>query len=157
MSIDGYFDSVCKANEENIRNHLICCDEKFSPRLSDRVDLYEYSKKIFQNAVTFEIWIENELVGLVAAYFNDPIAHTAYITSVSVSKAHLGRGLAKKMVNMCLKYAVKNNYHRILLEVFKSNLPAISLYKQFGFFESEDRGAKILMELNLTQEGFLDD
>src|SRR5436190_21860381 len=78
--------------------HLAKCNNDFVPPLSNKVDLELYSKKIAENSVTFEAWINDELVGLIAAYFNDLKQETGYITNVSTIKEYSGKGIASQLL-----------------------------------------------------------
>jgi ribosomal protein S18 acetylase RimI-like enzyme len=115
-----------------IAEHLRRCDEDFVPRLSDRVEIDEYSRRIVQRATRFEAWASDSLVGLVAAYFNSD-KRTAFITTVSVDPGHRKRGLASQLVAQCVAYADERGDSRVLLEVDGANGPAIDLYTTQGF------------------------
>ena len=41
------------ASQNEIHIHLLDCDRYFIPKLSDKVDIYEYSEKIFNAAINF--------------------------------------------------------------------------------------------------------
>ena len=137
--------SVNESTEKDIRTHLLCCDLQFSPLLSDRVDIGEYSRKIREKAFTFEAWGYNALVGLVAAYMNIPDRH-CFITNVSVLSNFTGKGIAARLMNACLEHAGAANIATISLEVSRSSHPAIYLYRKFGFQVIENRGDLLLMQ-----------
>ena len=42
--------------EDKIFQHLIECEKDFTPALSTKVNLREYSQKINEKAMTFEAW-----------------------------------------------------------------------------------------------------
>ena len=65
----SYKIKTASANE--IMIHLKKCSENFDPPLEKKVNLADYSKKLAEHSVSFEAWMESELVGLVAAYLND--------------------------------------------------------------------------------------
>ena len=115
-----------------IAAHLRRCDDDFIPRLSDRIEIDEYSRKIAGRAMRFEAWAIGSLVGLVAAYF-DADGHTAYITTVSVDPQHRKQGLASRLLIQCVAHAQERGYARVLLEVDRENEPAIALYEDLGF------------------------
>jgi ribosomal protein S18 acetylase RimI-like enzyme len=120
------------ASAPAIAAHLRRCDDDFIPRLSDRVEIDEYSRKITRRATRFEAWAIGSLVGLVAAYF-DAVAHTAYITTVSVDPQYRKRGLASRLLVQCVASAQERGCTHVLLEVDRDNGPAIDLYKEVGF------------------------
>ncbi len=140
--------AVKTASEHDIRSLLFLCDDSFGPPLSQRVDIAEYSKKIFDKAITFEAWHGKDLIGLVAAYFNDASGSAGFITNVSITSDYMGKGIATDLMSSCLSYARQCGFKNINLEVLNTNLQAISLYKKFGFKETGTRDNTILMNLN---------
>ncbi|PIY97322.1 MAG: GNAT family N-acetyltransferase [Candidatus Kerfeldbacteria bacterium CG_4_10_14_0_8_um_filter_42_10] len=138
------------ATEAEIYTHLKECDDNFIPPLSEKVDVQEYSKKLYGKSVTFEAWSKNILAGLVAAYFNDPKNQTGYITNVSLIKDYSGRGIASRLIEDCIQYAKQNKFREIRLEVNKDNGPAIHLYKKYGFIEYEKNDNSLFMMFKVS-------
>jgi ribosomal protein S18 acetylase RimI-like enzyme len=134
----------------SVHEHLLKCDADFVPRLSEKTDITLYAEKIAENSVTFEAWIHEELVGLIAAYFNDVNGLSGFITSVSTLKKHAGKGIASALMKMCVDYAVSHQFAEILLEVFKENKAAIQLYKKHNFYQTEIKGDSIIMKKDLN-------
>ena len=122
------------------------CSIEFKTQLNINVDIKKYGKKIFDFAITFEFWDKNELVGLVAAYFNNNIVKVGFITSVCVRKEYQNCGLATILLNDVINYAEKNNYLKIKLEVYLENIKAISLYKKLGFKIIEETDKNFTMK-----------
>lgn len=137
------------ATEFNIYNHLSECDIEFVKALSERVDLIEYSKKIYNKAVRFEAWAGDTLVGLVATYCNDQSNQLAYITSVSVLNAWQGKGIAAQLLQRCIEHIEKLRIHCVSLEVARGNVPAIGLYEKYGFVVADSGESSITMNLFL--------
>jgi ribosomal protein S18 acetylase RimI-like enzyme/2-polyprenyl-3-methyl-5-hydroxy-6-metoxy-1,4-benzoquinol methylase len=135
------------ASEQEICSHLKESDSNFSPPLSTRVRIDDYSRKIFENAVTFEARAGDALIGLVAAYFNDLKSHEGFVTVVSVVKGHTGQGIATELMTQSIAYAKQHGFKTIRLEVQKDNCPAIRLYQKFGFEHAGKRGDYATMEL----------
>jgi ribosomal protein S18 acetylase RimI-like enzyme len=138
------------ASAQEIQAHLGACSRNHKPPLDTRVDLAEYALKISRHAVTFEAWANGSLVGLVAAYLNDAAGRTGYITNVSVTPEFLGRGVASKLMDMCLERAAAIGMAVLVLEVGRANAAAIELYRKLGFEESGDNGDFITMKLSLA-------
>ena len=137
---------VKTASEKDLGAHLYACNDNFNQPLSQRVNIEEYAQKIFKNAITFEAWLDGELVGLVSAYFNDSNnPSSGFITNVSVKIDFMGKGLATTLMNNCLDYAQKLNIKKISLEVSSDNNSAIRFYKKFGFTEIETQGNSVIM------------
>lgn len=140
------------ATQEDIQAHLVGCDGNFSPRLSLKVDIGEYSRKISAKAQTFEAWFGDTLVGLVAAYLNDRGARSGFITNVSVAKAFMGRGIAWALLDRCLDRSRQEGMEAIGLEVSMESREAIRLYEKLGFSELERKGETVLMRLTISEK-----
>lgn len=141
------------ASQLQILNHLLDCDARFKPPLSERVAIPDYAMKIHQQAHRFEMWRDTELVGLVAAYF-DEIKKRAFITNVSVAAPLLGRGIASKLIAHTIDRAMTSSLDRVCLQVDASNVHARNLYVKHGFRTLAHESGSVLMELDL-REGYL--
>ena len=137
------------ASKQEIYSHLMKCNENFIPPLEKKVNIHEYSNKIFQKAVTFEAWTTDTLVGLVASYFNDPDGQSGYVTNISVIRSYMGKGIASILLNRCIDYGKRNSFRSIRLEVVKANHQVINLYRKFRFQKFEDKHNSILMKLDI--------
>lgn len=137
------------ATEKNIFLHLTYCNNNFTPPLSERTDLGSYAKKIFENAVTFEAWSDDQLIGLIAAYLSADDTRSVFITNISVTKEFTGKGIASRLLRNCIAHCVKNDYFVITLEVNRNNSPAISFYQKNQFMQSETRGDNLILKLEL--------
>lgn len=125
--------SLDKASAEQIAEHLSNCDADFIPTLSSRVVIKDYAEKLASKSMRFEAWAGGSLVGLVAVYCNDQDKRIAYITSVSVLKEWMGKGIAANLLKQCIECAKEIGMQRISLEVASDNMPAINLYQKMGF------------------------
>ena len=133
------------ATSGDILAHLRECDKSFHPVLSSRVDLVNYSEKIFRQAVTFEAWHGSNLVGLVASYFNDLQTRVGFITSVSTVPEWKGRGSARTLMVMALGYADSHGFQAVNLEVGEENLSALGLYHRLGFEEQGHTNGMLIL------------
>lgn len=138
-----------KAVEAQIVEHLSRCDADFVPSLSGRVAIDDYANKIASKATRFEAWSGGMLVGLVAAYCNNHEKRIAYITSVSVLKAWTGKGIAAKLMKLCVEHAKASGMRQISLEVASDNTPAIKLYEKSGFVAGKANAPFVTMDLYL--------
>ncbi|GAA4753324.1 GNAT family N-acetyltransferase [Flavisolibacter ginsenosidimutans] len=136
------------ATEAEIATHLSQCAAGFIPPLDQRINIAEYAAKLFAKAVSFEAWNDGLLEGLIACYFNSE-SKQAYITSVSVSKALQGGGVALQLLLNCLQYGKQHGMKTIRLEVNKDNLRAINFYERNGFAKEEANGNSFFMFLSL--------
>ena len=71
------------SREEDIFQHLLRCDARYTPPLGTRVEIGAYAKKIRDEAWTFESWDRRRLAGLVAADV-DLYKRSCFITDVSL-------------------------------------------------------------------------
>ena len=133
------------ASEQAIYSHLMKCNENFIPLLENKVNIQEYSAKIFKKAVTFEAWDGDIMIGLIAAYFNDPDGQSVYITNVSIIRPYMGKDIASILINRCIDYAKQNSFRSIRLEVAKANYKAVNLYRKFRFQDYEDKDKDTLI------------
>jgi len=143
---------VCEntASQLQILNHLLKCDARFKPPLSERVAIPAYATKIHQYAKRFEMWCNTELVGLVAAYFDDS-EKKAFITNVSVVDQLLGRGIASALIFHTVDRARACGLERICLQIDAANVNARSLYEKHGFRTVAQEACSALMELDLRK------
>jgi ribosomal protein S18 acetylase RimI-like enzyme len=134
------------ATQEQISEHLRGCDRVFVQKLTARMNLDTYSKKLFEKAFRFEAWEDRTLVGLVAAYFSGGFSSSvAFVTNVSVLKSHSRLGIAGNLLGRCSDRALKNGKTDLRLEVDRGNMAAISLYQKMGYSMVEDCAKTIIM------------
>jgi|ERR1035437_220606 ribosomal protein S18 acetylase RimI-like enzyme len=117
----------------DIYNHLFLCNNQFIPPLNEKVILEEYALKLQKLSITFEAWNETKLIGLIASYFNDSNQSNGFISNVSVLTDFSKTGIASKLLELCKKYALKNNFRSITLNVDCKNISAHNLYLKNGF------------------------
>ena len=140
---------VGTADEAQILEHLRACSAQFVPPLDSRVEIGAYARKLHAHAMCFEAWSGDTLVGLVAAYVNDPARVSAFLSSVSVLPAALGSGLASDLLRVCVRHCEEMRFSRIDLEVAAANERARRLYQRHGFIEQRDQAGTIGMMLPL--------
>jgi ribosomal protein S18 acetylase RimI-like enzyme len=138
-----------RATHAEISEHLSRCDADLVSPLSGRVEIKNYAKKITSKATRFEAWSGGTLIGLVAAYCNDQETHIAYITSVSVLREWMGKGVSSHLMNQCIEHAKVSGMRQISLEVARGNTPAIRLYEKNGFAAGKENAPFVSMDLYL--------
>lgn len=136
--------SLNEASLDQIHRHLQGCDESFIPRLSERVLIHEYARKIYEYARRFEFWEGRELVGLLAAYLNES---TVFITNLSVLPSFRGSGISRRLLDQCRSMAMGANRRVLELEVDARNIIAVGIYKKYGFEEIRLTGFTVVMRL----------
>ena len=143
--------AVNQAGIAEIAAHLARCDAHFIPPLSGRVDIDAYAAKIASHAERFEAWTGRALVGMVAAYCNDPSRRAGFITSVSVAPERSGEGIATRLLEDCIRHSRRAGFTLIRLSVDRGNAAAIRLYERCGFSAGPAQGSDIPMFLDLTE------
>jgi ribosomal-protein-alanine N-acetyltransferase len=92
--------------------------------------------------------LNNELASLIVAEFEKTIvgfsnlyivAGEIQIGNFAVAAGFRNRGVGKKLMERIFETARENNCGQLLLEVRKSNKPAVDLYKSYGFVETGTR------------------
>ena len=136
---------------EDIYSHLKECNYNFIPPLDEKVNIMNYSKKIYEKAITFEAWDEKILIGLIATYLNDAENKMAFITNVSTIKEYMGKGIANELMKMCISYSKSHNFNEINLEVSSKNTDALNLYKKYGFVKNKEEDSITFMRLILNK------
>ena len=130
-----------------IADHLRACNSSFVPPLGARVEIEDYAAKLVARAERFEAWSNDRLVGLLAAYCNDPERKLAFVTSVSVLPAWYGQGVASRLLRACIEQVRHGRFERIELEVDARNSAATLLYEKHGFAVTCTRDQKQTLQL----------
>ena len=115
------------AENKDVSDILSLDDENFSNNFDEKFYL-EYIKN--QRVIVAEN--QKNIVGYIL--FNQ-ILDEAEIYKIVVSKNFRKKQIAFKIMEFLLNELKKNNVKKIFLEVRKSNIPAINLYKKCGFIE----------------------
>jgi ribosomal protein S18 acetylase RimI-like enzyme len=130
--------------------HLLTCDASFAPRLSERVTVASYARKIVDNATRIEAWLGMELVGLVAVYGLTPPGDAAFITNVSVLPPWQGKKIASGLIAETIAHVTDAGIKLIKLQVHHHNLVALRLYQAFGFKTDTNETDQTTMTLHLN-------
>ena len=128
--------------------------ENFSPSLYQRLDNYsKFIDKLYQHADNYAVVEEDILMGMISFYANDPVKKTAYITEIIVDKPYQGRGIGRKLIDICVGVSVRKGMNKIRLEVKKDNTGAIHFYNRLGFrYESDKSEEAVYMYCDIGRE-----
>jgi ribosomal protein S18 acetylase RimI-like enzyme len=138
---------------KHIQQHLTVCSNTFIPNLDSYVNINNYSKKIFEQAILFTKFDNDKLIGLVAVYDN-PIEKLGWITNVSVDPNYFRKGIASELLRECKEYFENRRYFSIFLEVFADNKKAIKLYNKHGFINYKIKNNKMTLKQHLTERDY---
>lgn len=86
----------------------------------------------------FGAFTESELVATAAVGFTSKFQssrHKMLMWGVFTSPRYHRQGLSRELVEIAIQHACGNGVHRVNLQVFVPNEPAIALYKSVGFVE----------------------
>jgi ribosomal protein S18 acetylase RimI-like enzyme len=145
-----YSRQQCK--QTDILEHFSHCDPLFVANIANRISLSNYTDKIVRTSVTFEAWENQKLIGLIAAYINDPELITGYITNVSVVTSYNRQGVASRLLENCIIFAQNQGFKELVLEVAENNKPAINFYIKHGFEVKFNKNNYVVMKHYLVKK-----
>ena len=122
-------------------------DNDYFEKLSDRVDIVEYSQKLLDSAVQFTLRKDVDLIGLSPCYFNNDKEKIGYISSLTIKDGHRGRKLGSAMIKQIEQYAKEKNYHTVMVKIHHDNHISHNFYLKNGFFDfivDEDNSFRLL-------------
>lgn len=104
--------------------------------LEERCFTVPWSEKLLEKCLESpldQVWVLED-GGEIAGYCNlRIIAGEGELMRIAVHPAKRGRGYARELMEELEKHASENGAQSLLLEVRASNLPAICLYKSYGY------------------------
>lgn len=131
-----------RGSVEDYEAHLKACDALFPTALSERIDLHEYARKLHDRATSFELWDDDQLIGLLAAYFDTDVAFISHICVLPEAPKGSGHDLLIRL----LDEAAWQQKQLIRLHVETTNTHAISFYGKHGFIGIGQVGNDLIME-----------
>lgn len=129
-------------SEQDIRrmaNILVAIDSQYLFPTDDETKLYEYAKKLVDNAYNFILTEGNRDIGTISVYANNFVTKTAYTSTIGIIPSYRGGRMVKYLVEMVLDFAKEVGMVYYRAEVHKANEKwANFLTSKFGFqIESE--------------------
>lgn len=136
------------SSQLDILYHLQNVSSAFVHDLSNRVDVKEYSQKLFSMAEREEAWSGDNLIGLVAYYINQD-TQKAFITNVSIDIRFQKQGIATKLLENVKCVAVNERMKLISLEAANDDeLIAFYLHNGFSLHKRVmDSNSELIMHL----------
>jgi ribosomal-protein-alanine N-acetyltransferase len=83
-------------------------------------------------SLCFVTRVEGKLAGYAVAWF---VPGEMHIGNIAVEQDSRRKGIGSKLLSCLLEFAKEKKMDTVSLEVRASNIPAISLYRKFGFKE----------------------
>ena len=116
-----------------IEAFLRATDKTFPVSLSQKQDLSEYARKLYERATLCAISIEDKVVSLVAGYTDDLTNDWAYIAIVATLPEARGNGYAKKLIQEFISICEEKHIMAVHLYAVPDNVPAMNMYYSLGF------------------------
>lgn len=101
------------------------------------------------HALILGAWTEEKLAGYVILYY---VLDEGEIARIAVDKSMRRRGAATALLKVLVDICTEKGIVKLMLDVRKSNDPAIRFYKRYGF--SED-GVRRSFYVNPTEDAIL--
>lgn len=114
-------------------------------------NISQYAEKLATKSITYEAWIGENLIGLIAVYFNK-ITAEAFVSNVSVSPNMVHKKLASTLMQNFISDAETRKTQSINLVYAENNIPAHKLYQKFGFIFIENNDGEIQVQRSLGDD-----
>lgn len=115
--------------KDKLYKFLLSCDKCFDESLSSRVNLSEYTNKLFKYA-HFILALEKEkIVGMVVQYLNDIENEVSVIPIVIVLTDYRGLGIATELINISILMAIENKFQKLIIDT--TSIIAKKTYKMW--------------------------
>lgn len=147
--------TINKSSKAEIHNWFLEVNQEFIPPLANFVEFEIYSAKIFTNANRFELYNDDVLRGLLAAYFNHE-NKTAFVTLFGISKDFRTLSNIRRLFISFLKEFLKD--HRmeyVELEVHRENTSLLRFYNKLKFTVKENRIQSVVFQATRQQCEYL--
>lgn len=131
-----------QVNFEEIESFLTNIDSSFTPPLSSRVNLKEYTFKLKRNGHFLSIKKENKIVSLIVFYLNE-MKTKAYVPIIGTLKEYRGQGFTSMLLTEMDKQLYASKIKEVRMETWL-NGQALLLYLKNGYFVDkivDDRGS----------------
>ena len=122
-----------KLTPEQIERLLNRVDQSFSVPLSQKQNLGEFAKKLFEKATLCVMMENGEILSMVAGYTDCVVDRMAYISVVATLSEAKGRGLATQNMEKFLEICRQKKLAAVHLYTTPDNRLALALYQKLGF------------------------
>lgn len=122
-------------------------DNDYFEKLSDRVDIDEYSEKLHESSVKLTLRDGASLIGLSPCYFNNIKAKIGYISSLTIKDGFRGKKLGSKMIEQIIQYAKKIGFNTVMVKIHFENKVSHQFYLKNGFsdfIEDQENNFRLL-------------
>lgn len=124
-----------KASAKDIEEFLLEIDKDFPVPLSKKVNISEFSKKLFEKATIITKIKDKKIISMLAGYTENTENDLAYVSILATTKEYRGQGLAGKSLDKFIKLCKKKDLKGVHLYTVKTNTSALAVYHKRGFTE----------------------
>jgi len=135
-------------SKDRIIRFLNLVDDQFHVKLSERVNIEDYSTKLSKAAMNYYLVIDEKDVGHLGFYVNKSDGFL-FISSIALMKDFEGRGLAGKLIGFLKDYAVNLQIYKVSLHVHKEASNVVRFYKKHGFVITNDNKDNYVMSCEI--------
>lgn len=122
-----------KPSPEMLERFLKEVDETFVTPISQKINLAEYAKKLFERATICAKCEDGKILSMVAGYTDDVVAGKAYIALVATLPEAQGKGYATALLDEFIDICKTKKLNAIHL--YSENDVAIRIYRKLGFVD----------------------
>ena len=115
-------------------------------------ELDNYVNKLIKNSRIIAVQENGEFQGFISYYKNDPENKLGYLSMLLINKESQSYGTGSFLLKTAIEDLKKELFSVFQLEVLKTNVKAINLYRKFGFKVIKENGDLLLMELELKSD-----
>ncbi len=137
---------------EDFEKYLISVEGDFPVRLSERVNIKEYCKKILLHGKCLAAVCDNTIVGTAAFYCNDNMNYMGYLSTLCVSRNFRKMKIAENLVENMIDIMRAEGMQNVHCFVHKENAAAIRLYQKMGFDISEEIKANAEYSITMARK-----
>lgn len=143
--------TINKSSSAEIYNWFLEVNKEFIPPLEDFVEFKTYADKIIINAKRFELYVDDKIKGLLAAYFNQE-NKKVFVTIFGISKDYRTISNIRQLFISFLKEFLKDQkMEYVELEVHHQNKSLLKFYNKLNFRIKESRSHSYIFEASRYQ------
>lgn len=146
--------------ENNFDNKLINeilkeVNNDFKPPLEKRINIDDYSQKLFNNSIIYFAKKDDIYIGFIAFYCNNIDNKIAYIPMLAIKSEFRGQGIGSKLLDAAILYIRDKGFLEVHIETWEGN-KVIDLYQKKGFIiksvisDRKDNIRSVKMELKIN-------
>lgn len=143
--------TINKSSAAEIHKWFLEVNQEFIPPLENFVEFKTYSDKIFINARRFELYVDDTIKGLLAAYFNHE-NKKVFVTIFGICKDYRTISNIRQLFISFLKEFLKDQkMEYVELEVHHQNKSLLRFYNKLNFKIKESRSHSYIFEASRYQ------